>query len=67
MFQNKAYDISTSSKKHLLLLDIVVKLNSQCKKDHFDWLNPEMIQNHSGEVVNHTSQINILLEIRKLH
>ena len=64
MFQNKAYDIS---KKHLLLLSIAVKLNSQCKKDHFDRLNPEIIQNHSGKVANHTSQINILLEIRKLH
>ena len=38
MFQNKAYDIS---KKHLLLLNIAVKLNNQCKKDHFDRLNPE--------------------------
>ena len=45
----------------------VVKLNNQCKKDHFDRLNPEKIQNHSGKVVNHTFQINILLEIRKLH
>ena len=42
----------------------VVKLINQCKKDHFDRLNPVK---DSGKVVNHTFQINILLEIRKLH
>ena len=39
----------------------VVKLNNQCKKDHFDRLNPENDSKPFWKR-NHTFQINILLE-----
>ena len=45
----------------------VVKLNNQCKKDHFDRLNPVKDSKPFWKILNHTFQIKILLEIRKLH
>ena len=56
-----ATDVSNYKKQR----NYVVKLNNQ-KKDHFDRLNPEKDSKPFGKVVNHTFQINILLENRKL-
>ena len=59
----KAADIFNYEKQR----NLVVKINKECKREHFDKLNVKIQPNHFGRLVNHTSETNICIVAPKLH
>ena len=59
----KAVDIFNYEKQR----NLVVKINEECKTEHFDKLNVKIQPNHFGRLVNHTSETNTYIVAPKLH